>query len=326
MKAVILKQYGTPDVLQLTDIEKPTPKDDEVLVRVFASTVNRSDCAMLSAKPFIMRFFTGLLKPKHPILGTTFAGKIEAVGVNVHELEIGQRVFGFDDMGLSAYAEFLCIRQDKPITTMPNDMTYADAAACIEGAHYARNFLNKVSLEAEQRVLVNGATGAIGSAAVQILKTYQVDITAVANTKNLELVKSLGANRVIDYLKEDFTQENHSYDFIFDAIGKSTFGQCKHLLSPYGIYISSEPGPWLQNIFFALFTPIFGGKSVIFPIPTDIKASLALVKTLMINGMFSPVIDKTYDLSEIADAFDYVETGEKTGNVVIRINHEDGKA
>jgi NADPH:quinone reductase-like Zn-dependent oxidoreductase len=319
MKAVVYTEYGSPDVLKYTDRPKPTPNEHEVLIEVFATTVNRTDCAQLRAKPFIMRFFTGLLKPRRTILGTAFSGEIKAIGTAVNSFQVGDSVFGLDDNGLSSYAEYMIMSADKAIAKIPANINYAQAAASTEGLHYAYNFINKVSLKKEHWVLVNGATGAIGSAAVQLLKYYGCNVVAVCNTKNLQLVKSLGANEVIDYLKDDFTKDDRQYDFIFDAVGKSTFAKCKPLLNENGIYISSEPGAWAQNIFLALFTPFLSKKKVKFPIPIDIKKSILLTHDLMEQGDYKPVIDKEYPLEQIADAFQYVETGEKIGNVVISV-------
>ena len=265
MKAIVYTKYGPPDVLQLKEVKKPIPKDNEVLIRVYAATVNRSDCAMLRAKPFIMRFFTGLFKPNKPILGTDFAGTIEAVGKNVASLKIGEKVFGFDDGGLSSHAQYISLSKDNALTTMPNNMTYEQAAASIEGAHYAYNFINKVDIKHGQKVLVNGASGAIGSAAVQLLKYFGANVTAVCHRKDAVLVKSLGANKVIDYTKEDFTNSSEKYHFVFDTVGKSTFKKCKPLLVSGGVYMSSELGPMVQNPFLALITPIFGNRKVKFP-------------------------------------------------------------
>jgi len=320
MKAIVYTNYGPPDVLQLKEVEKPVPADNEVLVKVHATTVNRTDCANLRAKPFFMRLVIGLLRPNKPIPGTDFAGEIEAVGKDVKSFKVRGKVFGFDDQVLSSQAEYLTLPEDKGLVTIPENISYEQAAASSEGAHYAYNFINKVNLESGERFLVNGATGAIGSAALQLLKAFGVDVTAVCNTKNLELVKSLGADRVIDYEKEDFTHQDQKYDFIFDAVGKSSFAKCKPLLNPGGVYISSELGWMYQNIFFALITPIFGNKKVIFPTPVDIKASLLLIKKLIEQGKFNAVIDRRYPLEQIADAYKYVETGQKTGNVVITIN------
>ena len=319
MKAIVYTKYGSPDVLQLKEVEKPTPRDNEVLIRVFATTVNRTDCAMLRAKPFFMRLVTGLFKPNKTIPGTDFAGQIEAAGKDVISFKVGDKVFGFDDNGLNSHAQYLTLAEDKALITIPKNISYEQAAASSEGAHYAYNFINKVNIKSGQKILVNGATGAIGSAAVQLLKYFGADVIAVCNTKNLELVKSLGVNKVINYIKEDFTKEDKKYDFIFDTVGKSSFTKCKPLLKPGGVYISSELGWMYQNIFFALITPILGNKKVIFPIPLDIKGSLVLIKKLIEQGKFKAVIDRKYPLEQIAEAYRYVEEGQKIGNVVIAL-------
>ena len=274
MKAVVYTQYGSPDVLTLTEVKKPAPKDNEVLIRVYAATVNRTDCATVRGIPFFMRLATGLFTPKRQITGTEFAGTIEKTGTNVTSLKAGDMVFGFDDDGSGSHAQFLTISEDNAIT-IPDNITYEQAAPSIEGAHYAYNFINKVNLESGHKVLVNGATGAIGSAAVQLLQLYDVTVTAVCGTKNIELVKSLGADRVIDYTKEDFTKDGHTYNFVFDTVGKSSFFKCRRLLQPGGVYISSDLGYMAQNIFLPLITPIIkpmiGNKKTIFPFPTDIR-------------------------------------------------------
>jgi len=320
MKAVINTKYGPPEVLQLKEIEKPTPKGDEVLIKINATTVNRTDCATLRAEPFFARFFTGIFKPKNPILGTEFAGIIEAVGKNVSSYQVGDRVFGFDDKGSGSHAQYKTISKDKALTKMPN-ITYEQAAASTEGAYYAYNFINKVNLESGQKVLVNGATGGIGSAVVQFLKYFGVYVTAVCNTKDFELVKSLGAEKTIDYTKEDFTKDDQKYNYVFDAVGKSSFAKCKPLLQPGGVYMSSELGFMAQNIFFALITPIIGNKKVIFPLPTDCKGSILFVKKLIEKGKFKTVIDRKYPLEQIVEAYRYVEKGQKVGNVVITVEH-----
>ena len=325
MKAIIYSQYGPPDVLQLKEVPKPIPKDNEVLIRVRATTVNRTDCANLSAKPAIMRLFLGLFKPKNQILGTEFSGDIAAVGQAVTNFKVDDKVFGFDDIGLSAYAEYMVISEDKALAIMPENISYEQAAGCIEGAHYAYNTINKVDLNSGDKVLVNGASGGIGTATVQLLKYFRADITAVCNTKTTELVKSLGANKVIDYTAEDFTQKKDQFNFVFDSVGKSSFGKCKSLLKPGGVYISSELGSMWQNLYFSLISLILGsipgqnGKKVKFPYPTDIMRTVQLLKKLIDEGKFISVIDRSYPLEEIAEAFRYVETGEKTGNVVITI-------
>lgn len=331
MKAGVYTTYGSPDVIRIRNIEKPVPNNDEVLIRVHAATVNRTDCAMLRAKPFIMRFVTGLFKPNKPVYGTDFAGEIEAVGKKVSSFKVGDKVFGFDDMGLGSHAEYMTLPEDKALATIPDNLPWQQAAASLEGAHYAYNIINKVPLERGQKVLVNGADGAIGSAAVQLLKYYGAHITAVCNTKNMDLVKALGAGNVFDYTKEDFTQSKETYHYIFDTVGKSSFAKCKPLLEPGGAYVFSEPGPMAQNLFLALYTPVVAklpgrqrGKKVIFPVPTDIKRSVLLIKKLIGEGMFKAVIDRTYTLEDIAEAYRYVETGQKTGNVVINVSFPEG--
>jgi len=326
MKAIVYQKYGSPDVLQLKEVEKPVPKDNEVLIKVYATTVNRTDSATIRAIPFFARLVTGLFKPKKQIPGTEFAGKIEEIGKNVTSLKIGDKVFGFDDQGSESHAQYMTISENKAIT-IPKNITYEQAAASTEGAHYAYNFINKINIKSGQKVLVNGATGAIGSAAVQLLKYFDVNVTAVCNTKNIELVKSLGANKVIDYTKEDFTKNREKYIFVFDTVGKSSFAKCKSLLQSGGIYISSDLGYMAQNIFLPLITsiikPMIGNKKTIFPMPTDIRGSLLLVKKLIEKGKFKAVIDRKYSLDEIVEAYRYVQKGHKTGNVVITMEHKN---
>ncbi|MBW2173487.1 MAG: NAD(P)-dependent alcohol dehydrogenase [Deltaproteobacteria bacterium] len=319
MKTVVYTKYGPPEVLQLKEVEKPAPKDNEVLVEIHATTVNRTDCALLRGKPFIARFATGVLKPKRQTPGTEFAGEIEAVGKNIASFKVGDRVFGFDDSGSASHAEYMTISGDKALTTIPENITYEQAAASCEGVHYAYNFINKVNLESGRRILVNGATGAIGSAAVQLLDHYGANITAVCRGEHFELVKSLGANEAIDYTQEDFTESGRIYSFVFDTVGKSSFAKCKPLLEPGGVYISSELGVMAQNIFFALVTPVIGKQKVKFPLPLNCKRSVLLVKKLIEEGYFKAVIDRTYPLEQIVEAFKYVETGQKTGNVVVTV-------
>ena len=319
MKAAMREKYGPPEILRIVETERPSPKDNEILVRVFSATVNRTDCGILWGYPFIIRFFTGLSKPKFRITGTDFAGEIEETGKNVTAFKVGDKVWGLNDNGLGSHAEYMVIGEDDPILAIPSNMTFSQAAACPEGAHYAINFVNKVKLVPGQKVLVNGATGAIGSAALQVLKYYGVYVTAVCNTKNMELVKSLGADKVIDYTQEDFTKDPEKYDFVFDAVGKSTFGKCKSLLKQHGIYISSELGPGAQNVYYALLTRLLGGKKVKFPLPVNIKLSMDLIQDLVEKGRFKPVIDREYPLDKIREAYHYVASGQKTGNVVLSI-------
>ena len=322
MKAWVYTKYGPPEVLQLKEIDKPIPKDNEVLVKVFTTTVNRTDNATIRAIPFFARVVTGLFRPKKQIPGTEFAGEVEAIGTNVSSLKPGDRVFGFNDLGSKAHAEYLAIPESS-LVEIPDDISFEQAAAGTEGAHYAINFINKVKLEPGHKVLVNGATGAIGSAAVQLLKHYGAQVTAVCAGENRELVQSLGASRVIDYLTEDFTRENERYDYVFDAVGKSSFFKCKRILKPGGVYISSDLGYLAQNIFLPLVTPILkpllGNRRTVFPVPVDLRKSLELVRDLRLQGKFRAVIDRSYPLEEIMQAYHYVATGQKKGNVVISV-------
>ncbi len=319
MKAIVYKKYGPPEVAVLTEVPKPVPLENELLIKVYAAGVNRTDAGFRSAVYFISRFWTGLLKPKHQILGCEFSGVVEEVGTKVTSFKIGDKVFGFNDKTFGGHGEYLTIGENEAISTMPNNFSFEQAASLSEGAHYALVDIHAAKVKKGQNVLVNGATGAIGSAAVQILKHYGAIVTAVGNTKNMELVKSLGADIVVDYLKQDFTKTTVKYDFIFDAVGKSSFGKCKPLLTKKGIYISTELGKNAENIFFALFTPLFGGKKLLFPIPLPKKEDIVTLKKLAENGELKPVIDRFYKLDQIVEAYHYVETGQKTGNVVLKI-------
>ena len=267
-----------------------------------------------------MRLVTGLFKPKKTVPGSDFAGLVEDAGKKASVFKKGDRVLGFNDMGLSSHAEYLSIREDSAVSLIPENISFEEAAASCEGAHYAINFINKVNIKNGEKVLVNGATGAIGSAAVQLLKYYGADITAVCGTKNIDLVKSLGAVKVIDYMKEDFTKSDQNFSFVFDTVGKSSFFKCRHILEKGGIYISSEPGHMYQNIYLSIFTPLFRNKKVRFPIPVDIKGSIHLIKELIENGQFKTVIDRVYPFEQIPEAYSYAASGEKIGNVVITMD------
>ncbi|MFK7814526.1 MAG: NAD(P)-dependent alcohol dehydrogenase [Maribacter sp.] len=323
MKAITRTKYGQPEVLELKDVSKPTPKDDELLIRVHATTVNRTDCGILTGKPYIIRAFVGLTKPKDLIPGTDFAGQVEAIGKNVSLFKVGDRVWGLHDEGLKSQAEYMTFREDKAVIKIPDGFSYQEVVACAEGPHYANNFINKIKIDSNTKVLVNGATGAIGSAVIQLLKHKGATVTAVGNTKNIDLVKSLGPDKVIDYQKEDFTKDDEKYHFICDAVGKSSFPQCKHLLLPKGIYISSELGPNAQNLYLPLITKIRGGKRVIFPLPINCKKSIIFISKLLSEGKFKPVIDRVYQPEQIVEAYKYVISGQKTGNVVINFGSSE---
>ena len=317
MKAAIRRKYGSPSQVKIEHIEKPMPKANEVLVKVIATTVNRTDCANLTAKPFIMRFVLGFFRPRKIIIGTDFAGEIAAIGKDVKSFSVGDKVFGFNDIGSASQAEYIATTVEN-VFPIPEKLDFKQAAASLEGAHYAYTFIHKVTIQAGQKILINGATGAIGSALLQFVRQYDVKITATCTTKNLKLIRSLGADTVYDYTKEDFTTYNDTYDFIFDAVGKSTFGKCKAVLKEKGVYISSELGPYSQNIFYPLLTSI-SGKKVIFPIPYDRQKTIRYISDLLAQGKFKPVIDREYVMEDISKAYEYVLTGQKTGNVVITI-------
>lgn len=319
MKAAINTQYGPPEVVQVGTLPKPSPKDNEVLIRVKYSTINRTDCGFRSAEYFVSRLFSGLIKPKNQVLGCEFAGEIVQIGQNVTSYKVGDQVFGYDDARFGGHAEYKTMAENGPMAFKPANMELRPAASLTEGSHYALNNIRAAKVKAGDMVLVNGTTGAIGSAAVQLLKYFGAYVVAVANTKNLEMVKSLGADEVIDYQTQDFTKTDHRFDFIFDAVGKSSFGQCKPLLKPKGIYISTELGKGAENIFLALFSNFSQGKKVLFPIPPSRKEDVAFLGKLAAEGRFMPVIDRQYTLDDIVEAYRYVETGEKTGNVIIEL-------
>lgn len=320
MKAALHFKYGPPEVVQVMDIPKPEPKENELLIKIFASTVNRTDCGFRSAEYFVSRFFSGLFKPNNKILGSEFAGVVEATGKSVTAFKIGDKVFGFNDVTFGGHAEYLVIKETASIATIPEGVSFETAAAITEGSHYALCDIRAAKVKPGDNVMVYGATGAIGSAAVQLLKHFKARVTAVCNTKNVDLVKSLGADVVIDYQTEDFTKTTQQFDFIFDTVGKSSFAQCKPLLKPKGIYISTEPGKNGDNIWKALVTPLFGGKRVLFPLPTISKSDVEFLKQLVKNGEFKPVIDRHYTLDQIVEAYRYVESQQKTGNVIIVVN------
>jgi NADPH:quinone reductase-like Zn-dependent oxidoreductase len=319
MKAAVHTRYGPPDVVRISEVDKPTAKDNEVLVKVHATTVNRTDSGLRAAKPFINRFFTGLRRPRATVLGNEFAGEVEAVGRGVRSFEVGDRVFGFNGSRFGAHAEFLAMPEDGSVATMPANVTFEQAAASTEGSHYALSLIRKAKVRSGQDVLVNGATGAIGSAAVQLLKALGAEVTAVCDSKHVDLVRGLGADRVIDYTAEDFTKDEQTYDVVLDAVGKSSFGRCKRLLKPGGTYLSSDLGPLSQNPILALITPLLRGKKVLFPIPRDNQEMVRYFKELLESGEFRPLIDRRYPLDQIVEAYTYVETGQKIGNVVISV-------
>jgi len=319
MKAAVHTAYGPPGMVRILDVDKPAPGRDDVLVKVHATTVNRTDCAFRSGTPRAARVVYGPLKPRANVLGSEFAGVVEAIGSGVSSFDVGDRVFGYNEGPFGAHAEYMTVPAAGSIASLPADTTYEQAAPATEGSHYALSIIRKAAVHAGHDVLVNGATGAIGSAAVQLVKSLGATVTAVCATDHLELVRGLGAERVIDYTVEDFTQDAQTYDLVLDAVGKSSFARCKRLLKPHGVYCSSELGRAAQNPALALITPFGRGRRVMFPIPTHDQAMVGHFKDLIESGQFTPVIDRRYPLDQIVEAYTYVETGQKIGNVVITV-------
>lgn len=319
MKAAVRLTYGPPEkVLRIKEFDKPTPKDDEVLIRVYAASANRTDYHVLTGTPFIMRFFTGFFKPRLTVTGSDFAGQVEATGAAVTSFKVGDKVMGFGGVFcIGSHTQYITFPESKGIVLMPHNITYEQAAACLEGTYYAAAGINYLKPTAGQKALVYGATGAIGSADVQFLKYYGVFVTAVCGGENIELIRSLGADKVIDYKTQDFTKDDEQYDYIFDAVDKTGFLQCKPLLKKNGIFTSSGG---FENLLWSIITKISGGKKVLFVPPKDIKGNLGFIKKLIEEQRYRPVIDRTYPLDQVAEAFTYVGTGQKIGNVIIRID------
>lgn len=319
MKAGVHTQYGPPEVVRILEVAKPVPKENEILVKVYASTVNRTDSGFRRSEYFISRFWSGLFKPNYPTLGCEFAGVVEETGKLVTTFKSGDKIFGYNDKTCGGHGEYLTIAETDAVTTMPHNMNFEQAAALTESPHYALVDILAAQVERGQNVLVYGATGAIGSAAVQLLKNFLAHVTAVGNTKNVEMVKSLGADEVIHYQTQDFTKTTKQFHFIFAAVGKSSYKQCKPLLTEKGIYISTELGKNGVNIWLALIGKLSCGKKLLFPIPTMTKQDAIFLKELAEQNELKPVIDRTYSLDQIVEAYKYVESGQKTGYVIIKI-------
>jgi NADPH:quinone reductase-like Zn-dependent oxidoreductase len=325
VRAVVYDRYGPPDVLRLEDVERPVPAEDEVLVKIHATTVNRFDTATREANrrsgpliSLLSRLVSGLRRPRHRILGTEFAGEVVNVGAGVSEFAVGDRVFGTSGLSFGAHAEFIAIRESDRIAHMPAAMRFEEAAPICDGALNALTCLKQANLRKGRTILIYGASGAIGTAGVQLASYFGADVTAVCNTKNLELVRSLGADRVIDYTKEDFTRNGQTYDVILDAVGKQSFRRCRGSLEPGGIFL---PTDGLGNLIWALLTSRTGGKKVLFQIPPrQTKQDVLFLKELVEAGKYRPVIDRCYPLEEVVAATRYVETEQKTGNVVLTVD------
>lgn len=316
MKAAVYDRYGPPEVLRIEDVDRPEPKENEVLVKVHATTVTRSDCGFRAADPFFSRVFTGLRRPKQRIVGMELAGVVEAVGSAVTEFAVGDEVFGLRS---GANAEYVSVREQGALAHKPEGLRFEEAAALADGASIARACLAKADLGPGKRILVYGATGAIGTAAVQLAKATGAHVAAVCDTKNVELVKSLGADDAIDYTRDDFTKNGQTYDVVFDAVGKHSFRRCRGSLKPGGLYVETDLGFMWHVPLLALATRWIGNKRVTLPIPKYTKEDVVHVKGLVEAGKYRPVIDRTYRLEDVVEATRYVETGKKTGNVVLTV-------
>jgi len=319
VRAVVVDRYGPPEVLRLEEVDRPVPKEDEVLVRVRVSTVNRTDTGLRTAEYFLARIFTGLRRPRRTILGTELAGEIEAVGPAVTEFEVGDRVFG---IGQGTNADFVCVRERGPLAHMPAHSTFEQAAAVPDGGCIALTFLRQVRLTKGQNILVYGASGSIGTASVQLARHLGADVTAVCDTKNLEVVRSLGADRVVDYLQEDFTKNDERYDVILDAVGKLSARRSRRSLRPGGIYVTAgSPGSIGPVLLLALVTNPVARTKVILGFARYRKEDVLHLKELIEAGKYRAVIDRTYPLEDVVEAHRYVDTEQKTGNVVLTVSN-----
>jgi NADPH:quinone reductase-like Zn-dependent oxidoreductase len=320
VRAVVQDRYGPPSVLRIEEVPKPEPRADEVLIRVRASTVTQSDTHLRGANPFVWRFIVGLRKPRIRTLGVELAGEVEAVGAAVREFKVGDRVFG-GPRGFGAHADYICLRESAPITQMPAGMTFEEAAAVCDGSSEALGPLRAAGLRRGMRLLIYGASGSLGTAAVQIARHEGAHVTAVCNTKNVEIVRSLGADEVIDYTKEDFTKRGEQYDAIIDAVGKYAYYWGRRALKPGGIYVETDLGPHkLHTLAMLVLTRWFGTKRLRFAGGWRNKPDLLFVKGLIEAGEYRPVIDRQYAMEDVAEAHAYVDSWQKTGNVVLRIS------
>ena len=316
MKAAIYEQYGPPEVLRIAEIATPAPKDNEVLIRIHAAAINSGDVRMRKADPFAVRLMLGLLRPKMKVLGIVFAGEIEAVGKNVTRFKKGDEVYGTSVKNFGVYAEYKCLPQDGMFVKKPGRLSYEEAAAIPFGGTTALHFFRKANIQSGQKVLIYGASGSVGSSAVQIAKYYGAEVTAVCSAANIELVKSLGADKTIDYNKDDFSKAGVLYDIVFDAVGKSPFSSSVQSLKKKGHYLRvvhmSLP-PVIKGMLLSMTT----GKEVIGGVTKETIEDFELLNRLIDAGQLRPVIDKTYPFEQIVEAHRYVEGGHKKGNVVV---------
>lgn len=317
MKASVNEIYGPAEVLQIKEVQRPVPKSNEVLIKIHATSVNRTDCGFRAPEYFIVRLFSGIFKPKKDILGNELSGVIETVGESVKNFKPGDAVFGLSTYKFGTHAEYICVSETGSIALKPKNMSHTEAAAVCDGMMLGNNLIRKINFKNKPQILINGASGSIGTACVQLAKMEGAEITAVCAGPNFDLIRSLGASTLIDYTQEDFTKRKHQFDYIIDAVGKSSFFKCKHILKPGGTYFSTELGYLSQNVFLALLTPLLPGKKVKFPIPTDSQKDILYFKSLIESGNYMAVIDKIFPFEKIIEATKYVETGMKTGNVVV---------
>jgi NADPH:quinone reductase-like Zn-dependent oxidoreductase len=321
MKAVVQDRYGPPEVLRVEDVERPTPKDDEVLIRIRATTVTQTDTHARAAHPFFWRFFAGLRRPRWRTLGVELAGEVEAVGATVTEFKVGDEVFGSPSAWFGTHAEFICVPESAPLAHKPAGTSFEEAAAVFDGAVQALTTLRQADVREGQRIVIYGASGSLGTAAVQLARNLGAHVTAVCNTKNVELVRSLGADEVVDYLQEDFTKNGQTYDAIIDAVGKYAFHRGRRALKPGGVYVATDLGPFmLETLAMAIATRWVGTRRLKFAAGRRNRNDLLFMKELIEAGKYRPVIDRRYPMEEVVEAHRYVETWQKTGNVVLTIN------
>lgn len=318
MRAAVNVRYGSPDVLEVRDVPRPKPKEREVLVQVHATSVGRTDTCALRAHPFFMRPQSGLLRPKRTILGLDFAGVVEGLGPGAKQFARGQRVFGLTPGGYGGHAEYVCVPENSAIASMPPGARFADVVVG-EGAWYADTYLRCFGLGPGHKILIYGASGAIGTAAVQLAKTHGAAVTAVVATAQVDLARRLGADHVVDYTTEDFRRIDDTFDFILDAVGKTTYFACRDLLTPGGVFSATDLGPAWQNIGLALWSRLTRSGRVVMPMPRSSQAFVERLRDHLARGAFHAVVDRTYSLEAIAEAYRYVETEQKVGIVVIEV-------